>query len=190
MDLFVLKCIKILWVQINFSCSIYFFCCCYFTCYRVDTATGKVFVLFCLIPSSIRIVWKSLNIFHWKDPLSNSPPSSGGVSHTRYPDVPGEEQIFSIFKEGRGHFGTWQELSPWGEETDSPALCWWPRKTVCWIPSVRKGSWAFCWWNQPGKTTRLVLWGWARSERPVKGSPRGAGIHFWEEHNESKRHNK
>lgn len=40
-----------------------------------------------------------------------------GVTHTRYPDVLGKEQIFSIFKEGREHFGTWQELRPLREET-------------------------------------------------------------------------
>lgn len=39
------------------------------------------------------------------------------ITHTRYPDVSGNERIFSIFKEGQEHFGTWQELSPLREET-------------------------------------------------------------------------
>lgn len=45
-DLFVLKCIKILWIQMNFACSIFFFYC--FTCYWVEIASEKRFVLFCL----------------------------------------------------------------------------------------------------------------------------------------------
>lgn len=150
---------------------------------------GFCFVFFKL-PSSIGIVWKCLNIFllEWSSFKQPSTLRRGLLTQGIQMSWVRSKYSASLRK-GESTLELGRSSAPLREETphfsvDDQGKC----SAGFWV--WEKAAESFYWWNKPGKTTCPVLWGWARSECPVKASPRGTEIHFWEEHDESKLHDK